>query len=67
MFVQVCDVGPLLRAHGFGADAVADRLLLTVDLAESAIQAPLPVDLITVDLTGKTGGKQTRQDQTVVM
>lgn len=54
MFVQMCDVCPLVRAHSFGADVVADSFLLTVDLAESTIQVPLPVDLITVDLIGKT-------------
>lgn len=50
VFVQVRDVGPLVRAHCFGADAVADSFLLTADLAESAVQVPLPEDLIAVDL-----------------
>lgn len=53
MFVQVRDVCPLFRAHCFSADEVADSFLLTVDLAECTIQALLPVDLITVDLTRK--------------
>lgn len=53
MFVQVGDVRPLIRAHCFSADEVADGFLLTVDLAEGAIQVPLPVDLITVDLEEK--------------
>lgn len=53
VFVQMCDVCPLIRAHCFSADAVADSFLLTVKLAESTIQVPLPVDLITVDLKGK--------------
>ena len=55
VFVQERDVCPLVRAHSFGADAVADSSLFTVDLAKSTIQVPLPVDLITVDLIGKTG------------
>lgn len=53
VFVQVCDVRPLVRAHCFGADEMADGFLLTVDLAEGAVQIPLPVDLITVDLEEK--------------
>lgn len=59
VFVQVCDVSALLRAHGFGADVVANGFLLTVDLAEGAVQVPLPVDLIAVDL-GKARTAQTR-------
>lgn len=65
VFVQVRDVCALLRAHGFGADEVAHGLLLAVDLAEGAVQVPLPVDLIAVDLVGKstlgsnTGPKKT--------
>ena len=51
MFVQVCDVCPLFGAHCFSADEVSDSFLLTVDLAESTVQVPLPVDLVTVDLT----------------
>lgn len=50
VFVQVCDVCPLVRTHCFGADTVADSFLLAVDLAESTVKIPLPVDLITVDL-----------------
>ena len=53
VFVQVCDVCPLVRAHCFSADAVADSFLLTLDLTESTVQFPLPVDLITVDLVEK--------------
>lgn len=53
VFVQVCDVCPLVRAHCFSADEVADSLLLTVDRAERTVQLPLPVDLIAVDLMGK--------------
>lgn len=53
VFVQVCDVRPLIRAHRFRADTVADSFLLTVDLAESTVQILLPVDLITVDLIEK--------------
>lgn len=62
VFVQVCDVRPLVRAHCFSADEVADGFLLTVDLAEGAIQVPLPVDLITVDLEEKY--QQSRSAQT---
>lgn len=54
VFVQVCDVCPLVRAHCFSADEVADSFLLAVDLAERTIQVPLPVDLITVDLIEKS-------------
>lgn len=50
VFVQVCDVRALIRAHCFGADEVANSFLLTVDLAERAVHLLLPVDLITVDL-----------------
>lgn len=53
MFVQVRDVRPVIRAHCFSADEVADGFLFTVDLAERAVQVPLPVDLIAVDLTRK--------------
>lgn len=53
VFVQVCDVCPLLGAHRFSADEVADSSLLAGDLAERTIQVPLPVDLIAVDLMGK--------------
>lgn len=53
VFVQMCDVCPLIRAHCFSADEVAYGFLFTVDLAEGAIQVPLPVDLITVDLEEK--------------
>lgn len=53
VFVQVCDVCPLIRAHCFGADEVANGFLLTVDLAECAVHVLLPVDLITVDLSHK--------------
>lgn len=62
VFVQVGDVRPLIRAHCFSADEVADGFLLTVDLAEGAIQVPLPVDLITVDLEEKY--QQSRSAQT---
>ncbi len=57
MFVHVCDVFPLVRAHCFRADAVADSFLLTVDLRKSTIQIPLPVDLITVDLVEENAHK----------
>lgn len=57
MLVQVSDVCPLIRAHCFSADEVADSFLLTVDLAERAVQVLLPVDLITVDLTRKNKQK----------
>lgn len=50
VFVQMCDVCPLVRANCFSADAVADCFLLNVDLPESSVQVLLPVDLITVDL-----------------
>ncbi len=50
IFVKVCDVDTLVGAHSFSADAVADCVLLTVDLTEGAVQVPLPVDLITVHL-----------------
>src|SRR4029434_6221575 len=50
VFVQVCDVLAFAGAHCLGADEVAYSFLLTVDLAESAIQVALPVDLITVHL-----------------
>lgn len=53
VFVQVCDVCPLIRAHCFSADAVADSFLLNVKLGESTVHVPLPVDFITVDLMGK--------------
>lgn len=57
VFVQVCDVCPLIRAHCFGADEVANSFLLTVDLAERAVRVLLPEDLITVDLNHqKMGG-----------
>lgn len=66
VFVQVCDVCALLRAHGFGADVVANGFLLTVDLAERAVQVPLPVDLIAVDLIGKsTLGSNTEQENRI--
>lgn len=48
----MCDVCSLISAHCFSADEVAHGFLLTVDLAESTIRVPLPVDLITVDLVG---------------
>lgn len=53
VFVQVCDVSSLFRTDCFGADTVTDCLLLSVHLAEGAVQVPLPVDLITVDLMWK--------------
>lgn len=53
IFVQVCNVCPLVRTHCFSADEAANSFLLTVDLAESTVQLPLPVDLITVDLIEK--------------
>lgn len=53
VFVQVCDVCPFIRTHCFGADKVANSFLLTVDLTESTIKIPLPVDLITVYLMGE--------------
>lgn len=58
VFVQVCDVCALLRAHCFGADEVANSFLLTVDLAERAVHIPLPVDLIAVDLNRKNNQTQ---------
>lgn len=61
VFVQVCDVCPLIRAHCFSADHVADSFLLTVDLAERTVQVLLPVDLIAVDLIRKY--RQTRSAQ----
>ena len=58
VFVQVCDVLAFAGAHCLGADEVAYSFLLTVDLAESAIQVALPVDLITVHLrTRRKEGK----------
>lgn len=65
VFVQVCDVRPLVRTHCFSADQVADSFLLAVDLAERTIQVPLPVDLIAVDLIGKY--RQTRSAQATVL
>lgn len=53
MFVQVCDVVTLISAHCFGADEVPDGFLLTVDLTESSVKVPLPVDFITVHLRVK--------------
>lgn len=53
VFIDVCDICTLIRAHCFRADAVANSFLLAVDLAKGTIQVPLPVDLITVDLNGK--------------
>lgn len=50
VFVEVCDVSSLVRAHGLGADVVAYGVLLRVDLSEGAIGIPLPVDLVTVHL-----------------
>lgn len=50
MFVEVRDVYSLVRANGFGANAVAHRILLTVYLSEGAIGVLLPIDLITVHL-----------------
>lgn len=54
VLVQVGNVCPFITAHCFGADAVADSFLLAVDLAESTVEVPLPVDLITVNLVGVT-------------
>lgn len=53
MFVQGCDICPLIRAHRFGADAVADSFLFTVDLFKCAVQVSLPVNFVTVDLPEK--------------
>lgn len=50
MFVQVCDVTTLIRANSLGANAASHSVLLYVNLRESAIQVPLPVDLIAVHL-----------------
>lgn len=50
VFVQMRDVAALVRAHGFGADAVAHRLLLAVDGMEGSVRVLLPVNFITVDL-----------------
>lgn len=50
MFVQVGDVAALVRTHSLGADGVAHRLFLAVDLTEGSIRVLLPVDFIAVDL-----------------
>lgn len=64
VFVQVCDVCPLIRAYSFSADAVADSFLLTVELAEGTVQVPLPVDLVTVDLEGTNKHDQLKHHST---
>lgn len=50
VFVEVCDIVPLIRANSFGADEVAYSLFFTVDLRESPIEVSLPVDFVTVHL-----------------
>lgn len=52
VFVQVCDVLALVRANSLGANAASHDVLLYVNLRESAIRVPLPVDLIAVHLKG---------------
>jgi len=61
VFVQVRDVRPLVGAHRFGAEEVADSFLLNVDLTESGVQVLLPEDLITVDLIGCTSTGRVRR------
>lgn len=53
MFVQVCDIFPLIRTNCFSADAVANCFLLTEDLVECAVWVLLPVDFITIYLIRK--------------
>ena len=50
VFVQVCDIVAFIGTNSLRADEVAHGLLLTVDLTESPIYVPLPVDFVTVDL-----------------
>lgn len=50
MFVQMRDVAALVRTHSLGADVVAHRLFLAVDLTEGSICVLLPVNFIAVDL-----------------
>lgn len=50
MFVQMRDVVALVRTNSLGADAVAHRLFLTVDLIKGSVRVLLPVNLIAVDL-----------------
>lgn len=50
VFVQVCDVLAQVTAYSLSANAASHSFLLYVNLRESAIQVPLPVDLIAVHL-----------------